>query len=293
MIARLSHRLAMLALVAAVAGLVATAAHAQRSYDRGGRAANHVAGVFDHYVLSLSWSPTHCAEVDPRQRDPQCGPRPPRPYAFVLHGLWPQYERGWPESCQTQFRPFVPDGVIDRMLDIMPSRKLVIHEYRKHGTCSGLEPGPYFDLSRRIFETVRMPDRFVNPAAPFTIGREEVVDAFLAANPKLSRDMIAVACGGTGNRLKEVHICFSRDGKPADCGARNEQRRLCRADRLYVPPVREGGAAYNPAPTPAPTPSAPAAPATQPTPKAQPAPGLAPTPLPPGLMPEPTPSRRI
>jgi ribonuclease T2 len=282
MIARLSRRLAMLALVAAVVGLAATAAIAQRSYDRGGRSANHVAGVFDHYVLSLSWSPTHCAEVDPRQRDPQCGPRPPRPYAFVLHGLWPQYERGWPENCQTQFRPFVPDGVIDRMLDIMPSRKLVIHQYRKHGTCSGLEPGPFFDLSRRVFETVRMPERFVNPGAPFTIGREEVVDAFLAVNPKLTRDMIAVSCGGTGNRLKEVHICFSRDGKPADCGARNEQRRLCRADRLYVPPVREGGFT-----DPAPAPAAPATP-----PRAQPAPG-APTPLPPGLMPEPTPQRRI
>jgi len=275
MLARLSRLVATLALVATVAGLAASAAQAQRSYDRGGRSGNHVAGVFDHYVLSLSWSPTHCAEVDPRQSDPQCGPRPPRPYAFVLHGLWPQYERGWPENCQTQFRPFVPDSVIGRMLDIMPSRKLVIHQYRKHGTCSGLEPAAFFDLSRRIFETVRIPDRFVNPAAPFTIGREEVVDAFLAANPKFTRDMVAVSCGGTGNRLKEVHICFSRDGKPVDCGARNEQRRLCRADRLYVPPVREGGGSPVPAPS------------------HKPAPGVAPAPLPPGLMPEPSGSRRI
>lgn len=250
-------------LFAAFAAILPAAA--QRAEQGGGRDGAHVAGVFDHYVLALSWSPTHCAEEGPRDGDPQCAPRPPRPYAFVLHGLWPQYERGWPEFCRTEARPFVPESVIARMLEVMPSRRLVIHQYRKHGTCSGLEPGAYFDLAKRTFQGVRIPDRFVNPAAPFTIGRTEVEDAFLAANPSLKPDMIAVSCGGSGNRLREVRICYGRDGAPRSCGGSLDQRRLCRADRLYVPPVRGGTAS----------------------------PAEGPKPLPPGLMPPLGPQRQI
>lgn len=54
-----------------------------------------VAGVFDYYVLSLSWSPTFCLT---HQNDSQCSGKG---YGFVLHGLWPQYARGgWPQSFE-------------------------------------------------------------------------------------------------------------------------------------------------------------------------------------------------
>jgi ribonuclease T2 len=246
--------------------LLPLGAQAQRAETNIGRTGEHVAGEFDHYVLTLSWSPTHCAELNPRESDPQCDARPARPYAFVLHGLWPQYERGWPEFCRTRFRPFVPEAVIDRMLDIMPSRKLVIHQYRKHGTCSGLEPQAFFDLSRKFFESIRIPERFIRPEAAFIIGRNEVVDAFLAENPDLRRDMIGVTCGGSGPRLQEVRICLSREGTPRACGADTDQRRLCRAERLFVPPVRLGASLP---------------------------PAVAPQPLPPGMMPGgPLPGRR-
>jgi ribonuclease T2 len=54
-------------------------------------------GQFDYYVLSLSWSPSFCETATGNARRQQCGPRP---FSFVVHGLWPQYERGFPESCQ-------------------------------------------------------------------------------------------------------------------------------------------------------------------------------------------------
>ena len=56
-------------------------------------------GQFDFYVLSLSWSPSFCEAAGERGTPPQqqCGARP---YSFVVHGLWPQYERGFPEFCQ-------------------------------------------------------------------------------------------------------------------------------------------------------------------------------------------------
>jgi ribonuclease T2 len=128
------------------------------------------------------------------------------------------------------------------MLDIMPSSRLVIHEYRKHGTCSGLTPDGYYGLARRLYNSVTIPQRFVMPNNDFTISPDAVVRAFVDANPELKPDMMAVSCGGPGNRLREVRICFSRDGTPTRCGRNEEQNRLCRASNMYVPPVRGGSA---------------------------------------------------
>jgi ribonuclease T2 len=239
------RKLSLLALAAAlVAPLIASLA-AVAQPGPGGRAPyerrdrdQHVAGRFDYYALVLSWSPTYCASLERDNRDPQCNRRDGRQFAFVLHGLWPQYERGWPQDCRTRERPFVPQPLIDSMLDIMPSPRLVIHEYRKHGTCSGLSPEGYYGLSRRLFTAVKIPPRFVQPNTDFTTSPRDVVDAFVDANPGLRPDMLGVACGGPGNRLREVRICFSREGEPIRCGRNEDQGRLCRADRMYVPPAR-------------------------------------------------------
>jgi ribonuclease T2 len=212
-----------------------------RDYDRGGRRGReHEPGVFDYYLLALSWSPTFCADVGDQRRDPQCSPRG-RPYAFVLHGLWPQYERGWPQDCNSPDRGYVPRPVASRMLDIMPSERLVFYEYRKHGTCSGLGVDGYFDLARRLHDKVRIPPRFVDLTdSRTTVSPGELMQDFMAANPGLEPDMIAVQCGGAGNRLKEVRICFDKGGNFRACGRNENQARLCRAERMYVPPVRLG-----------------------------------------------------
>ncbi len=213
-----------------------------RDYDRGGRQGREQEpGVFDYYLLALSWSPTYCADVGEQRRDPQCSPRQGRPFAFVLHGLWPQHERGWPQDCRSPDRGYVPGPVADRMLDIMPSKRLVFHEYRKHGTCSGLGVDGYFDLARRLYERVKIPPRFVGLTDPrVTVSPAQLMQDFMATNPGLGPDMIAVQCGGTGSRLKEVRICFDKGGDFRACGRNENQARLCSAQRMYVPPVRAG-----------------------------------------------------
>lgn len=238
-------RTTSLRLWAAIACLVSlvmgSSAEAQRSYGERVQSRD-VAGRFDYYSLVLSWSPTYCAGEGARSGEPQCDVRG-RPYSFVLHGLWPQYERGFPDTCATRERPFVPNRIIDQMMDIMPSKRLIIHEYRKHGTCSGLSADQYYGLSRRLFEKVRIPKQFVNPQQPKHVSPGELVGAFLAANPNLKPDMLAVSCRGSGDRLREVRICFSREGEFRRCGTNENQRRLCNANRMYVPPVRGGGQA--------------------------------------------------
>ncbi len=236
---RMRLLLRLLLLCAATVGLAgAPPALAQRE-PYGGSAAEREArpGAFDYYTMVLAWSPTYCASRRDDGYDPQCS-RDGRPYAFVLHGIWPQYERGYPEFCRTAERPFVPRSIIDGMLDIMPSPRLVIHEYRKHGTCTGLDPAAFFDLARRFYQKVNIPQRFVNPPAPFFIPPGELVQEFVAANPGLAPDMIVIECRGSGQRLREVRICLSREGDFRPCGDNEAQSRLCKADRMYVPPVR-------------------------------------------------------
>jgi len=190
-------------------------------------------GDFAYYTLALSWSPTYCQTEDREGRTAQCRGRP---RAFVLHGFWPQHERGWPQSCYSGERPWVREAVIDDMIDIMPGRGLIIHQYAKHGSCSGLPPEEYFDAARRAFASVRLPERFARLDQPLNAAPAEIERAFLEANPELDADMVAIACGS--ERLREVRVCFSKDLRPARCGANEDQARLCDAARVRVPPVR-------------------------------------------------------
>jgi ribonuclease T2 len=192
-------------------------------------------GQFDFYVLSLSWSPSFCAanaERSFRRPDPQCGPRP---YSFVVHGMWPQYDRGFPEFCQVP-APRLGRNIVSSMLDLMPSPRLVYHEWDRHGTCSGLSQSAYFDTIRKARAVVKIPQQYLELRSPQTVTLDEVEDAFVAANPGLTREGISVTCGG--RRLDEVHICLSRTLQFRDCP--EVERRSCRRDRLLMPPVRGG-----------------------------------------------------
>lgn len=199
--------------------------------------ADGVAGKFDYYVLALSWSPSFCASEGKARRSPQCSGT--RPYAFVLHGLWPQYEKGYPSSCKTASKPWVENRTIGAMLDIMPARGLVIHQYRKHGTCSGLAPEQYFDAARKAYESIVIPPRYQGPQKHVLVSPREIENDFLKANKSLTPEMISISCG-RGNRLREVRICFTRDLALRPCGMNEDQHKLCRLDKVVLPPVRGG-----------------------------------------------------
>jgi ribonuclease T2 len=204
-------------------------------WSHGAGAAEHRAvGAFDHYVLALSWSPTYCASERGGRAPLQCGSG--RRYDFVVHGLWPQYRDGWPQYCDAEAR--LPKPLIAGMLDIMPSRQLVRHQWIKHGTCTGLGPHDYFTLTRRLHDEIRIPARYIDPGRSIEVSVGQFIADFLATNRKLERNMISVYCGNRRDRarLVELRICFSRDGVPRACGG--NERRQCRAERLVLPPVR-------------------------------------------------------
>ena len=116
-------------------------------------------GEFDFYVLALSWSPSFCEATAERSPDrvprEQCGERP---YSFVVHGLWPQFERGFPQRCEVP-SPRLNRDIVSSMLDLMPARRLVYHEWDTHGTCSGLSPRAYFETVRKARAAVTIPEQ--------------------------------------------------------------------------------------------------------------------------------------
>ncbi|GAB4521071.1 MAG: ribonuclease T2 [Roseibium sp.] len=188
-------------------------------------------GDFDFYVLSLSWSPTYCKQEGQNASRHQCAVEDP--FRFIVHGLWPQYERGYPENC-----PGAPRRIDRRiavaMEDIMPSHDLVFHQWRKHGTCSGLDPDEYFDLTRRAYEKIVIPGAFRSldrrgKATPATVEK-----AFRLANPGLEEEGLAVTCDR--GELDEVRICLTRDLRFRSC--RQVDRSGCWAANLSVPPPR-------------------------------------------------------
>lgn len=197
-------------------------------------------GQFDFYVLALSWSPSYCEasqERSPnRAPDPaQCGPRP---FSFVVHGLWPQYEKGFPAFCQVP-APRLFHGIVDEMLDIMPSKQLVYHEWDRHGTCSGLPAKAFFETVRKARAAVTIPEQYLKVATPITVTPGDVADAFVKANPGLSRSGFAVACDR--KRLTELRICLTKDLAFRECG--EVVRANCRNDKMLMPAIRGGGKA--------------------------------------------------
>lgn len=194
-------------------------------------------GAFDFYVLALSWSPSFCEAASERgntsrNQQAQCAGRP---FSFVVHGLWPQYERGFPDYCQRP-APRLDRNIMTSMLDLMPAPGLIFNEWDKHGTCSGLAPRAYFETVRKARAAVKIPANYLELKEAAMVAPDAVEDAFIKANPGLSSTAIAVICDRT--RLSEVRICMNKELQFRAC--EEIDRRACRRDKVAMPPLRGG-----------------------------------------------------
>jgi ribonuclease T2 len=204
-------------------------AEAQPRFNRGGSGGQ--SGNFDFYVLALSWSSGFCELTGDERGSRQC--ERGRGLSFVLHGLWPQYERGFPTDCGAD--RFVPAAVLDSVRDIFPERRLAIHEWRKHGTCSGKSPSAYFSDARKAFEKVKIPDSLKNLKVTRALAPLDLERAFIAANPGLRPEMMAVSC--RKGIFEEIRICFEKDLRGFRV-CQEVDRNACRAPQIDIPAVR-------------------------------------------------------
>ncbi len=195
--------------------------------------ADDIPGEFDFYVLALSWSPSYCASEGPRANKQQCGIS--RPFGFVVHGLWPQNEWGYPANCQLDNvrsrGGYVPRQIISRLSDIMPSAGLAAYQWRKHGSCSVLSQDEYFSTLRNAFDQVRIPTSLRNLASGRRVDPLLVEKAFIAANPGMKPDGISVSC--KRNYLQEVRICMTKDLQYRACG--QVDANACRSRSVMMP----------------------------------------------------------
>ncbi len=190
-------------------------------------------GEFDFYVLALSWSPSFCEAAAERGNSGRSQVQCERPYSFVVHGLWPQYDRGFPEYCQRP-SPRLDRNIMTSMLDLMLAPGLIFADWDKHGTCSGLGARAYFETVRKARAAVKIPPEYLDLAAEKTLAPAEIEEAFVKVNPGLSASAIAVVCGR--KRLSEVRICMNKDLQFRAC--EETDRRACRRDEVVMPPMR-------------------------------------------------------
>jgi len=185
------------------------------------RAEGERAGDFDYYVMALSWSSSWCALEGDGRDDPQCDAG--RGIDFVLHGLWPQYEEGWPSFCRT--------GAGDpsraqtaAQADVFGGAGAAFYQWKKHGRCSGLSAAGFYDTARAAFGSVAIPEVFEDLSRDIRLEADVVEDAFLEANPALDPDGIVVTC--KGGMVQEVRVCLTKDLEFRDCAG--DVGRVCR-----------------------------------------------------------------
>jgi ribonuclease T2 len=200
-------------------------------FGPGARAEGERAGDFDYYVLSLSWSAAWCALEGDARDDPQCDKG--RGLTFILHGLWPQFEDGWPSFCRTTEQD-PTRAQTAAMADIMGGSGLAFYQWKKHGRCSGLTAGDYFRNARRAYDALVIPEFFSGVDRPLTLPASVIEDAFLEANPVLQRDQITITC--KDGLVQEARICLTKDLTPRRCG--EDVVRDCRLSDAILKPVR-------------------------------------------------------
>jgi ribonuclease T2 len=159
---------------------------------------------FDFYVLALSWSPSFCATGagrSPAQCAPGANP------GFVTHGLWPQYQSGYPSQCAGN--PYLPYSALSGLGDLYPDSGLARHEWRQHGLCSGKSPSGYFADVRTARDAVAVPAALKAPPEDRRFSPLDIQRAFIDANPRLRPGMMAVVC--RRGVFQEARFCLSRD----------------------------------------------------------------------------------
>ena len=168
------------------------------------------------YTLALSWSPEFCK---PRESSPshrvQCSGSNGR-FGMVVHGLWPQGQRTWPQWCKQQ-NTLTP-AELRKAMCMMPNARLVARQWAKHGSCMTRRPETYFGVTRVLWESLRIPeyDR-ISREDNLTAGR--IRTAFAEANPGIPASAVGVKLNERG-WLQELRICYSKRFRPSRCDNR-------------------------------------------------------------------------
>ena len=194
-------------------------------------AQSHKAGEFDYFVLSLSWSPNWCALEGDARNSEQCDAR--HDHGWIMHGLWPQFERGYPEFCQTAKQP-PSRGMTTAMSDIMGTPGLAWYQWRKHGSCTNYTAAAYYTAARDAYDGINRPAVLRKITETYRIAPSVIEDAFLQSNPEMRADQITITC--RNDHIQEARVCLTKELELRACGP--DVRRDCTAKNALFTPIR-------------------------------------------------------
>jgi ribonuclease T2 len=187
-------------------------------------------GNFDFYLLTLSWSPGFCDTGGASKSPDQCSVG--SNLGFVVHGLWPQFQHGYPSDCD----PGLPVSriALQQTHGVFPNEGLARYEWRKHGSCTGLSADAFFASVKRARESIAIPAAFNAPREQQSFAPLEIQRAFATANPGLRPEAMAIGC--TRGELEDVRLCLSKDLRQfVNCP--EVARATCRSQSIAVAPV--------------------------------------------------------
>jgi ribonuclease T2 len=189
------------------------------------------AADFDYYMLVLSYAPDFCAQAGGNKDPRECGPG--RRLGFIVHGLWPQGEttRG-PQNCGNASP--VSAAIIQATLGYIPVDSLIQHEWRTHGSCSGMSAADYFAALRKARDAVKVPAEIDQPSAQVSITPAEAQTKLAAANPGYPKTAFRTTCYRNAE-LQEIRVCLDKDFRPRACGS---SAGTCSAPTMTLRPVR-------------------------------------------------------
>ena len=168
------------------------------------------------YTLALSWSPEFCRFRDDEPRHArQCGGRAGS-FAFVVHGLWPDGTRGWPQWCPTRRQP--SQSEVRASLCMSPDAGLIARQWAKHGSCMTRDPDVYLRVTRILWNSLRWPD-FDRLSRRRGLTAGDIRTAFADANPYWDAEDVGLAVNSRG-WLREMRLCYGADFMPTACDSR-------------------------------------------------------------------------
>ena len=165
------------------------------------------------YTLAVSWSPEFCKGRERQARHArQCSGRAGR-FGMVVHGLWPESGRTWPQWCGSARQPTARD--VRPNMCLSPSVSLLARQWAKHGSCMARRPAIYFKVTRVLWNGLRWPDYD-------RVSREDHLTAgtirtrFVDANPGWSAEAVGVKLNARG-WLEELRLCYDKRFMPKAC----------------------------------------------------------------------------
>jgi ribonuclease T2 len=168
------------------------------------------------FTFAMSWSPEFCKSRQslPQHRE-QCSGRSGR-FGMVVHGLWPDGRANWPQYCPSARRVSMAEA--KRNMCMMPSARLMAHQWRKHGACMTSRPETYFKVTRMLWGSIRHPDYDrLSREEGLTAGK--IRAAFQLANPDWKPERVGIKLNQRG-WLEEVRLCYGKDWLPTRCKKR-------------------------------------------------------------------------